>query len=174
MGESHGDRYSWGGAAETVPDQVADHLPPSDNSRDFIYTAQFLDTETGLPLHEGAVGEIRFTRIKYVDSSTIAVHVNYLVTQDGEAFGVERRITCTEHGPHVVEEKYRRLAATGDARYGSTAQSAKSALRLKIDRYRRNGALAAVKAKVKLSVPRDEAQQVIDYVRGIKKTGDKA
>ena len=62
-----------------------------------------LEWKTGKPVTDGVVGMVSFTRRDEVAKGIIyAGHVNYHVLHTNGVFSVERHVTNTEHGRHVV------------------------------------------------------------------------
>lgn len=174
QGKNYGDRNTYGDVVVTMPDQVAHHLPqPSSTSSSFedsIYITQIFDRETGQPRRKGVVGMVRFTRNERVDPSLLyAAHVNYhITTQDGEAFGMERHVTNTEHGRHKVQEMRRKQAQMAIDPYGSATEllAELESFKSRIDTTR-----PMEQAMGMFDVTKVEAQQVIDYIRKMNETG---
>ncbi|MFZ2545129.1 MAG: hypothetical protein WAW80_04080 [Candidatus Saccharimonadales bacterium] len=172
QGKNLGDRNTFGNVVEMTPSEVASHLPEpqdtSESSEDSVYVVQIFDRETGQPRQDGVVGMVTFKRAERVDPQLIyAANANYHITKEGEAFGVERHVSHTEHGRHKVTEKRRQQA-----------QIAIDPSAFALEQLSRLGALK--KSKVDASRPVEqslgmfdvtltEVQQIIDFVRSINK-----
>jgi len=90
-----------------TPREVDTHLPPGGTDSyavvDSAYIQFMLDWKTGEPITDGVVGMVSFSRGDEVVKGVIyAGHVNYHVTHIDGMFGLERHVTNTEHGRHMV------------------------------------------------------------------------
>lgn len=98
-----------------IPHEVDAHLPDggvdSYDVNDSAYIQFMLDWKTGNPITDGVVSIVSFTRRDEVAKGVIyAGHVNYHVTHNSGVFGVERHVTNTEHGRHMVTSALGRTA----------------------------------------------------------------
>jgi hypothetical protein len=98
-----------------TPKKVDEHLPPagigSFDVSDSAFISYLHDWKTGEPITDGVIGMASFSRRDEVTPGLIyAGHVNYHIThQDGE-YGIERHVTNTEHGSHMVGQMLGRTA----------------------------------------------------------------
>lgn len=91
-----------------TPAEIDTHLPlgglNSHDVRDSAYIKFELERGTREPRSEGLVGMVSFTRSDEVVKGVIyAGHVNYHITHNDGVFGLERHVTNTEHGQHMVK-----------------------------------------------------------------------
>jgi len=171
QGKNYGDRNTFGTNVSEMPEEVAAHLPEprsdSSESEDSVYIGQIFDRETGQPRREGMVGIVTFTRKEKVDKDLMyAAHTNYhITTKDGGAtYGLERHVTNTEHGPHKAREMYQKLGRSMVDPASAAQDMLKeiTSLRDRIDTTR-----PLEQAMGLFDVTQEEAQQVIDFTKGL-------
>lgn len=152
----------------TVPSEIAARLPePEDTSigsQDSISVNQTLDGETGLPRFDDVIGQVTFTRKEDIDTHTSHItRLKYRMILQNSGIELERHITSTEHGLEQREASNRSftrylLDPEEAMRRAAAAEEAVA---------RKKAVYAEEKARGLLDVTQTEAQQIIDYLRGI-------
>ena len=101
-GKNYGDRDTFGDKLDIVPPSVAEHFPKPQADSQSVEQSFYLTHITDK--NKGVVGMATFDQHERRDANLIyATHVNYhVISDDGNAYRLERHITNTEHGPHIV------------------------------------------------------------------------
>lgn len=102
-GNHFGDRNTFGDKLKALPDAVKAQLPepiPGEfNDEDSFYLTHIIDRKTGVV----AIASFDHAQCSEETGVSFASHINYhVITDDGTSYRLERHVTRTEHGPHVV------------------------------------------------------------------------
>ncbi|HEX8763153.1 MAG TPA: hypothetical protein VF733_05350 [Candidatus Saccharimonadales bacterium] len=141
-----------------LPDEINRHFPTpnphSQSVRHSLYVTHELDHKTGQPRTRGVIANVMFNQNEQVDANLLyATHANYHIVNDGTGnLSLERHVTQTEHGPHMV----RPIQSGGYLALIEQLVEMESLLAQEVVRH------AAGKAAGEFDVTFDEAQQVID------------
>ena len=107
-GKNYGDRNTFGDKLGNMPEKVASHFttprPECLKLEDSFYLTHILDEQTGV------VAIATFDRHEHHPKDVIyATHVNYhVISDDGQNYRLDRHVTQTEHGPHMIKEEHDR------------------------------------------------------------------